>query len=110
MGEHVRVLSSLIARSFVNIYYSQTQALEFSSLPTLNDKISYIKKKADFAWVFSREHTEVTPLYQAISFAGKNMTLSQVTDTYTKRVVMFCGIEVKKSGGNAQESQAQLAI
>ena len=33
-----------------------------------------------------------------------------MTDSYQKRVALFCGAEIKRSGGNDQESLAQLAI
>lgn len=56
------------------------------------------------------KNSEVKHLYKALSFGGPGYSLSQMTDTYTKRTMLFCGAEVKRSGADELESLAQLAI
>lgn len=53
---------------------------------------------------------ETKSLYRALSLRGKGLLLSQIADTYQQRVAIFCGAEVKRSGGDDLESLAQLAI
>lgn len=68
-----------------------------------------VQKKADIAWVFSRKHPDVIPYYNRLSLLGR-LSISQTVDAYTKRIAIFAGAEVKKAGGNENESAAQLAI
>ncbi len=94
---------------FANTFCSQSQSIHPAFLPTLSPKIA-VKKKADYAWVYSPENVEAKQIYDALSLEGRGISLSQMTDTYQKRVAMFCGVEVKRTGGDDLESRAQLAI
>lgn len=52
-------------------------------------------------------HPEIAGVYQPLLLAG--YTLSQMTDTYTKDLVMASGAEVKPAHGNSVEALAELA-
>ncbi|KAL9123725.1 MAG: hypothetical protein Q9217_006874 [Psora testacea] len=87
----------------------QTQAINPSYLPHINASIP-VQKKADFTWAFSESHRHLTPYYGRLSLAGKGLALSQMSDTQTSKLALFCGVEVKRSGGDADEGLAQLEI
>lgn len=89
--------------------FRATQAIRQDLLPQLNSKI-VIQKKADYAWSFSSQHPTVGKWYHRLSLAGQGLSLSQITDSFSKRIALYCGVEVKRSGGDDQESLAQLCI
>ncbi|KAI4090622.1 MAG: hypothetical protein L6R37_007859 [Teloschistes peruensis] len=85
----------------------QTQSINCNYLPISAAHIP-VSKKADYALVYSRRDPAVRSICDHFDRAG--LTLSQMTDTHTKRLMMAVGTEIKPAGGNSQEALAQLAI
>jgi hypothetical protein len=52
----------------------------------------------------------VRDFYDKISLGGHGYQISQTTDAFTERVLLFSGIEVKLDDGGKKEALAQLAI
>lgn len=63
-------------------------------LPTLNSKVR-VKKKTDLALAFSSQHPDVLAFYRKLSLEGSGVASSQMTNTYMKRLAIFCGVEFK---------------
>ncbi|KAL8778582.1 MAG: hypothetical protein Q9213_007350 [Squamulea squamosa] len=103
-----RVLSWCPCKSqFLQLKSIQSQSLERTYLPVSAVEVP-VSKKADYALVYSPRDPAVRSVYHRTDRAG--ISLSQMTDTHTKRLVMAIGGEVKPAGGNSQEALAQLAI
>jgi hypothetical protein len=52
----------------------------------------------------------VRGFYDKISLGGHGYQISQTTDAFTKRILLFSGMEVKSDDGGKKEALAQLAI
>jgi hypothetical protein len=80
--------------------------------PTFLPAVDHIpvNKKADYALAFTPDNLGIGSLYNKLSLGGHNYTLSHMSDTYTSRIAIFCGIEVKSTAGSETEALAQLAI
>jgi hypothetical protein len=52
----------------------------------------------------------VRDFYDKISLGGHGYQMSQTTDAFTKRILLFSGMEVKLDDGGKKEALAQLAI
>jgi hypothetical protein len=52
----------------------------------------------------------VRDFYDKISLGGHGYQMSQTTDAFTKRILLFSGMEVKLDDGGNKEALAQLAI
>ncbi|KAL8768142.1 MAG: hypothetical protein Q9209_005533 [Squamulea sp. 1 TL-2023] len=105
-----RVLSWCPSKSgpqFLQLKSVQTQTINRTYLPVSAIQAP-ISKKADYALVYSRKDSAVRSVYDRFDRAG--IALSQMTDIYTKRLVMAFGTEIRPAGGNSQEALAQLAI
>ncbi|KAL8627070.1 hypothetical protein Q9189_007238, partial [Teloschistes chrysophthalmus] len=85
----------------------QTQSINRNYLPISAVHIP-VSKKADYTLVYSRRDPAIRNICDQFDRAG--LTLSQMTDTHTKRLMMAVGTETKPAGGNSQEALAQLAI
>lgn len=48
--------------------------------------------------------------YDKISLGGHGYQISQTTDAFTKRVLLFSGMEIKSDDGGKKEALAQLAV
>jgi hypothetical protein len=77
-------------------------------LPTV-DHIP-VTKKADYALAFTPDNLDIASLYNKLSLGGHNYILSHMSDAYTSKIAMFCGIEVKSTAGSETEALTQLAI
>ena len=73
-----------------------------------NNTLTY--KKADYALSFSHTHPDLQPVYQQFQKQAVARHLSQMDDRYTGEIAMLAGVEVKRSGGNGQDAQAQLFL
>lgn len=66
-------------------------------------------KKSDFVLSFSPKHPDVKKHYSEVQTASKELvTLSQMSDDCTSKLVLYLGAEVKKFGGNEAEAQSQI--
>jgi hypothetical protein len=52
----------------------------------------------------------VRDFYDKISLGGHGYQISQITDAFTKRILLFPGMEVKSDNRGKKEALAQLAI
>lgn len=68
------------------------------------------QKKTDYGLAFSPRHDRIGPVYEKVSFSGRFVSLSQMTDTYTQMLAILLGVEVKANYGNEVEAQTQLAV
>ncbi|KAE8381618.1 hypothetical protein BDV26DRAFT_289258 [Aspergillus bertholletiae] len=64
----------------------------------------------DYALSFSCRDPEVSNLYERVSLGGHGYSISQTTDAFNKRTILFSGVEVKPDDGGKKEALAQLAI
>lgn len=77
----------------------------------VRNNLTRINKKADYALAFSCRDPEVSSLYERVSLGGHGYAISQTTDAFNKRTILFSGVEVKPDdGGEKKEALAQLAI
>ncbi|KNG84959.1 hypothetical protein ANOM_006773 [Aspergillus nomiae NRRL 13137] len=74
------------------------------------NNLTRINKKADYALSFSCRDPEVPSLYERVSLGGHGYAISQTTDAFNKRTILFSGVEVKPDDGGKKEALAQLAI
>ncbi|TKX25036.1 hypothetical protein C1H76_2692 [Elsinoe australis] len=94
----------------------RSQAIDTQFLPQTTDIVAdfakSFDKRIDFAIAFDIESERVKELQSITRHAGSNgsVTLSQMSDTYTQLLPLFCPIEVKRRGGNSEEAELQLAI
>ena len=88
----------------------QSQQINASLLPMMRNNPSRINKKTDYAFSFSCRDPEIFKLYQEVSLGGQGYEIGQTTDAFTKRVILFSGVEVKPDDGGKKEALAQLAI
>ncbi|KAI9764599.1 MAG: hypothetical protein M1840_008328 [Geoglossum simile] len=111
LGVVQKVLEEVIGASqssFLELNSVQTQSIDPIMLPTV-DHVP-LPKKADYALAFKPDNSEIGSLYNKLSLGGHSYTLSHMTDAYTSRIVMFCGIEVKPPMESETEALTQLAI
>ncbi|KAL8728826.1 MAG: hypothetical protein Q9166_005143 [cf. Caloplaca sp. 2 TL-2023] len=94
-------------RDFLQLESLQSQAIDHFFLP-VSPQMSAINKKVDFALVYSPRDPTTKSICDRQERAGG--TLSQMTDTWTSRLVMAAGAEVKAGRGDGDEALAQLAI
>ncbi|PWY78011.1 hypothetical protein BO94DRAFT_183977 [Aspergillus sclerotioniger CBS 115572] len=87
-----------------------SQQIGPSILPRSKNALSKINKKADYTLSFTCRDTSVRYFYDRISLGGHGYQLSQTTDAFTKRVLLFSGMEVKSDEGSKKEALAELAI
>ncbi|KAL5331122.1 hypothetical protein ACEPPN_000651 [Leptodophora sp. 'Broadleaf-Isolate-01'] len=86
----------------------QTQAINAVFLP---QHISQsFAKKADLTFSFFPDHPTVQRAIAPIHKYRPSVSLSQMTDPYTSRVPLVCGVEVKERGGDYNEAIIQLGI
>lgn len=85
----------------------QTQAINTDYLPRIISS-TIITKKADMVISHSLREPSIERLCSRASSAG--YSLSQMTGTYTNRVLMAAGAEIKQASGDAQLALAQLAL
>jgi hypothetical protein len=81
-----------------------------SPLPSNPDKLAPVERKTDF--VFSYSHLPspgFESLYDRLR-AANNAEVGHTTDTFTKRTVLFSGIEVKPTSGDKAEAELQISI
>ncbi|KAB8202246.1 hypothetical protein BDV34DRAFT_237096 [Aspergillus parasiticus] len=88
----------------------QSQQIDADLLPMVRNNLTRINKKADYALAFSCRDPEVSSLYERVRLGGHGYSISQSTDTFNKRTVLFSGVEVKPDDGGKKEALAQLAI
>jgi len=88
----------------------QSQQINTSLLPMMRNNTSRINRKTDYAFSFSCRDPEIFKLYQEVSLGGQGYEIGQTTDAFTKRVILFSGVEVKPDDGGKKEALAQLAI
>ncbi|KAE8150278.1 hypothetical protein BDV25DRAFT_172276 [Aspergillus avenaceus] len=88
----------------------QSQQIDGGLLPIVRNNLTRINKKADYSFSFSCHDPEVYDLYQRVSLGGPGYQISQTTDAFNKRTILFSGIEVKADDGGKKEALAQLAI
>lgn len=84
---------------------SQTQAIDASLIPRTASNTP-ITEKADYAWFFSDTHEQIAPFYAQL----KEFTLSHMNNVMSKRLAVFCGVEVKQPSADIQEGLTQLVI
>ncbi|KAL9632849.1 MAG: hypothetical protein Q9164_005056 [Protoblastenia rupestris] len=95
-------------KAMLEVVNIQSQKIDSAYVP-VKAKL-YIEKKADYAWYFSPRFPIVKDYYDALENDGFTMALSQMNDTFTGHLAMFCGAEVKKPLADGQEGLAQLAL
>ncbi|KAI9771741.1 MAG: hypothetical protein M1839_002756 [Geoglossum umbratile] len=111
LGVVQKVLEEVIGASessLLELDSVQSQLIDPTFLPAV-DHIP-VNKKADYALAFTPDNLGIGSLYNKLSLGGHNYTLSHMSDTYTSRIAIFCGIEVKSTAGSETEALAQLAI
>ncbi|KAE8380472.1 hypothetical protein BDV26DRAFT_279535 [Aspergillus bertholletiae] len=74
----------------------QSQQIDGDLLPIVKNNLTWINKKADYSFL--------------VSLSGPGYKISYITDAFTKRTILFSGIEVKADDGGKKEVLAQLAI
>ena len=92
-----------------DVFERQTQAIDKDFLPIWQNN-TFTYKKADYALSFSNTHPDLQPVYQELQKQAVARHLSQMDDKYTGEIAMLAGVEVKRSGGNEQDAQAQLFL
>jgi hypothetical protein len=81
----------------------RSQSLSRDFLPQSGDH-QYTDRKTDFAIAVDTDkgtHVNANPSL---------IPLSPMTDAYTERIPLLCGIEVKDFGGNEEDAQLQLMV
>ncbi|KAE8351284.1 hypothetical protein BDV28DRAFT_137442 [Aspergillus coremiiformis] len=102
--------SSLKDKPQLQLTNVQSQQIDGDLLPIVKNNLTRINKKADYSFSFSCRDPEVCDLYERVSLGGPGYQLSHTTDAFTKRTILFSGIEVKADDGGKKEALAQLAI
>lgn len=92
-----------------DVFERQTQAIDKDFLPIWQNN-TFTYKTADYALSFSNTHPDLQPVYQELKKQPVARHLSQMDDRYTSDIAMLAGVEVKRSGGNGQDAQAQLFL
>ena len=90
--------------------FRQSQQIDPALLPIAKNSLARINKKTDYTFCFSCGDPEVFELYQQVSLGGHGYEIGPTTDAFTKRTILFSGVEVKSNDGGKQEALAQLAI
>ncbi|KAE8152048.1 hypothetical protein BDV25DRAFT_77883 [Aspergillus avenaceus] len=88
----------------------QSQQIDPLLLPVLNGSSPRIGKKADYAFSFACRDHEVHNLYQRVSLGGHGYQISHTTDAFTKRTILFSGLEVNADDGGKKAALAQLSL
>ena len=58
---------------------------------------------------FNYQHPEIQSKYKDLSADGGQLpALSQLSDAFTRKLILYLGVEVKSEGGNNLEAKAQL--
>ncbi|KAL4793259.1 hypothetical protein BDV19DRAFT_366909 [Aspergillus venezuelensis] len=102
--------SSIKGCQLLQLISVQSQHIDHSLLPKSKSGLSKISKKADYTLSFTCRHDLVRSFCDKISLGGHGYQLSQTTDAFTKRILLFSGMEVKSDEGSKKEALAQLAI
>lgn len=108
-GYSKKILSYGLPESGVDFFELdniQSQSIDSSYIPASRTP-GLINKTADYALVYPAHDPEIAGVYQPLLLAGYSP--SQMTDTYTKHLVMASGAEVKPAHGNSVEALTQLA-
>jgi hypothetical protein len=92
------------------LFRSQSQMIDPNCLSVYGKPPTPVEsKKSDFALSFSPKHPDVKEQYSKVQTASKELvTLSQMSDDCTSKLVLYLGAEVKKLGGNDVEAQGQI--
>ncbi len=101
-------MDSFSQGSTTDVGSRQSQGIHDALVPIFQT-ITHFHKKADYAWVFSIKNKTVGRSYDKLSIRGQH-NLSQMTDPFTSRCCLFCGVEVKSPRGSTDNSLAQLAV
>ncbi|KAE8407142.1 hypothetical protein BDV37DRAFT_280398 [Aspergillus pseudonomiae] len=101
---------SLKDESKLQLTNVQSQQIDGDLLPIVKNNLTRINKKADYSFSYSCRDPEVCEIYQKVSLGGPGYKISHTTDAFTKRTILFSGIEVKADDGGKKEALAQLAI
>ncbi|KAL3477471.1 hypothetical protein BJX99DRAFT_269872 [Aspergillus californicus] len=102
--------SSIKECQILQLISVQSQQIDQSLLPRSKNALSKISKKADYTLSFCCHDSLVRDFYNKISLGGHGYQISQTTDAFTKRILLFSGMEVKSDEGSKKEALAQLAI
>ena len=85
---------------------SEHQSIDPKFLPVTPGDL-LLTTRVTFAWAFSKHDPGVAPYYEAMR--AKGIHLSPMTDSWTTRLLLYCGGVVKAPGGH-QKALAQLAL
>ncbi|KAL3439698.1 hypothetical protein BJX65DRAFT_93587 [Aspergillus insuetus] len=85
----------------------RSQQIDPSLLPRSKIALSKISKKVDYALSFTCRDASVRGFYDKISLGGHGYQISQTTDAFTKRILLFSGMEIKSDDGGKKEALAQ---
>lgn len=99
----LEIASDLDDEFALEINNIQSQALKTAFLPRTS-QLRIIDRKIDFAIAIDMEkgsHFAVQP---------EQISSSPMTDAYTERLPLLCGLEVKRHGGDQVEAQLQLMV
>ncbi|KAJ0417623.1 hypothetical protein BJY00DRAFT_289284 [Aspergillus carlsbadensis] len=102
--------SSIQGFPLLQLVNVQSQQIDPSLLPRSKSTLGKLSKKTDYTLSFACRDALVQDLYNKISLGGHGYEISQTTDAFTKRIVLFSGMEVKSEDGGKKEALAQLAI
>ncbi|KAB8263114.1 hypothetical protein BDV32DRAFT_136177 [Aspergillus pseudonomiae] len=72
----------------------QSQQIDGDLLPMVTNNLTRINQKADYALSFSCRDPEVSSLYERVSLGGHGYAISQTTDAFNKRTIVFSGVEL----------------
>ncbi|KAL2810106.1 hypothetical protein BJX63DRAFT_444876 [Aspergillus granulosus] len=100
--------SSIQGWELLQLISVQSQQIDPSLIPRFKNAIGKIK--ADYALSFTCRDPSVQDFYDQISLGGHGYQISQTKDAFTKRVLLFSGVEVRSDDGGKKEALAQLAI
>ncbi|KAH8721510.1 hypothetical protein GQ44DRAFT_361250 [Phaeosphaeriaceae sp. PMI808] len=88
--------------------FSQTQAIQPSYLSTDSKTGRRLDRKADFAFSYSHESSDLAHLYERL--LPRSSAVSHMSDAFTKTTALFSGIEVKPADGSKSEAEYQISI
>ncbi|OCK81060.1 hypothetical protein K432DRAFT_381661 [Lepidopterella palustris CBS 459.81] len=86
----------------------QTQPIRPDVLPLSLKSSSRLQRKADYTFSFCGD--AVSAIYDRLEATGTDRNIGHTIDSWTSRLALFSGIEVKREGGSKDEALTQLAI
>ena len=95
----------------LNLIYRSRQSQRIQTgLLSRTASNTLIERKTDYALSYSHKDLPTSELYENLGRNGVRDRLGHTSDSFTKRTVLFSGIEVKPSDGGHAQAELQLSV